>query len=360
MAGFKVPSIKTSFQRKVEYGVMEEQKEEFKNYIEANPISQNIDENTSNFKQSESVSKIESLFPSQHDIDINLEDLEPAPDSWNFFQLPDEETFKLIMKSIYYQGQLAPALVWKRDIVDRYMILGGHTRYTALKVLSEMYPEEERFKKMRCHVYDDKQLDEASAQFIIITNNMTQRAQEAPSIQVKSIVKAMELQKRIKKETWGDIKGRSADIVSSMLNVSFAKVNRLYKLRLLIPAFLNLLDIGTISQKTAVKYADLSKEIQEYIIKENLIGKISDNKLDRLRNVSIVEDALEILTSPDYYKFGGKTLSYEVPKTFDKFNLAVDHEDLDTVKEVFLNALNNIEFKNEKSKQLLIDLLKKD
>ena len=45
--------------------------------------------------------QIEKFFPTDFDIEIPLEQLDTAPDEWNFFKLPDEETFKLIIKSIY-------------------------------------------------------------------------------------------------------------------------------------------------------------------------------------------------------------------------------------------------------------------
>lgn len=303
----------------------------------------------------EATKKIERLFPSRHDISIPLEELTPAPDDWNFFQLPDIETLKLIAESIYYQGQLAPALVWKQPN-GQYMILGGHTRYAVLKVLKNKFPEEKRFNTMSCHVYEYEQLDENSAKYIIITNNMTQRAQEAPSIQVKCIVKAMELQKRIKKETWGEVKGRSAEIVASSLGISQSKANKYYKLRKLIPGFLYILDEGNLPIRLALSLAEMPELLQKYILEKEYYS-ISDSRLKHLLKSKTIEDIDAAVKSDEKYIFNGQALTYEVPKDFKKINLAVDKEDEDMFKNALLNLIGSLEFKNDTSKRLLLDVL---
>lgn len=339
----------------------EEKKQELKNYIDA-PAEKTLPENKAEIiaddnNKNDSIEKIEKFFPAQHDVDINIADLESAPEEWNFFKMPDEETFKLIVKSIYHQGQLAPALVWKHEYGDKYTILGGHTRFAAIKVLHELYPENERFTKMRCHVYEFQQLDEASAQFIVITNNMTQRAKEAPSVQVRSIVKALDLQKKIKKETWGEINESSAQVVSKVLGLGVRTVNRYYKLKNLIPGFLMALDLGNISQKEALLLSDMKPEIQEYLNRGELLHIISKEKLTRLAKASSIEEAETIINASEVYSFGGVALSYQVPKEFSKLNLAVDKSDIERVKELFLQAIEKEEFQNEQTKLILTDIL---
>ena len=334
--------------------INDNEKKEVKDFIESAPITPAFEKETqeSAIKNDE---KIQSLFPSKLNLDIPLEQLDPAPDEWNFFNKPDIETFKLIVKSIYYQGQLAPALVWKQPN-ERYMILGGHTRYTALKFLKETYGED-RFNTLNCHVYEENQIDTSTAQFIIITNNMTQRAKEAPSIQIKSIVHAVNLQKAIKKEHWGELEGRSIDIVAKSFGIGKGSANRFYQMRNLIHPFINLLDMGTLKQSTALKLCLLSPEIQHYIADNELFDSLKDEKLNQLRTAKTVDEAVEIITAPEKYSFGGVKLDYSVPKSFRKINLAMDEEDITAVKDSFLQALNTIQFKNEKSKKLLVDLL---
>lgn len=325
-------------------------KQEIKDFINSdNQISENQQDNSK---------QIEKLFPSSHDIDIDLLELDRAPAEWNFFEIPDVETLKLIAKSIYYQGQLAPALVWKQPN-GRYMILGGHTRFLVLNFLMESYPDEsERFSKMRCHVYDYEQLNEATARFIIITNNMTQRAKESTQSQVQSIVQAIELQKEIKKDVWGELKGRSIDVVAKAFGFSVSKVGRIYQLRKLVPGMMKLLEDRIITEADARKFSAMTEDVQQYLLDNNTYQKLSILKMRNLLKAVTKEEAEDIVTAPEEYVYDGVQLKYEVPKNFSKLSLPMDKEDINAVKSALLKVLDGIEFKNEKSKEIMTALLK--
>lgn len=367
--GFKVPSLKTN-RKPVDFFTMNEQK---KNELKAMLDEESYGTETVNSnseptiveneipvaveEENKVIERTQNFFPTQLSIDIPLEELVEAPSDWNFFNMPDEETFKLMIKSIYHQGQLSPALVWKQTDSYNYMILGGHVRFAAIKVLHELYPEDERFTKMKCHVYDGEQIDVNAAKFIIIMNNMTQRAQEAPSVQIKSIIRAMDLQKSIKKETWGEVPGRSSEVVAQTLGISVAKAKRFYKLRNLIPAFIDMLDLGTLVQGTALKLADMEESLQEHILRNEYLT-ISDGRLARILAAHSVQEIEDIVHSDFRSSMNGISLTYAIPKTFKKFSVAVDREDEAEVKAVILEAIRNHEFKNAMTKTVLEDILK--
>lgn len=341
--------------------IPEEKKSEIRDFVET---TSDVPENAVQLpevqseKAQQNIQRIEKLFPSRNDVDIPLDELSPAPTDWNFFPLPDEETFKLIVKSIYHQGQLSPAIVWKQPGCGTYTILGGHTRFTAIKLLHELYPDEARFNTMRCHTYEGNQIDEAAAKFIIITNNMTQRAAEAPSLQIKSIVSAMELQKQIKKDCWREeVIGNSRDVVAKTLGIGINTAKRYYKLRKLIPGFISLLDIGSLSQATALKLADLPEDLQMYILKNEYLS-INDSRLPKILAAKSVQEIEDIVHSDIRSSINGISLTYSIPKTFKKFSVAVDREDEAEVKAVILEAIRNHEFKNDMTKTVLEDILK--
>ena len=70
-----------------------------------------------------------------------------------------------------------------------------------------------------------------------------------------------------------------------------------------------------------------------------------------------IEDIDAAVKSDEKYIFNGQVLTYEVPKDFKKINLAVDKEDEDMFKNALLNLIGSLEFKNDTSKRLLLDVL---
>ena len=236
--------------------------EEQTEIVEAISSDNKIQESSIHNIEQHEVKSIGILAP-QKTIDIPLEQLEEAPKEWNYFPLPNLEILKDIAKSIYTQGQLSPALVWETDD-NKYMILGGHTRFKIISFLREAYPEEsDRFSTMKCHVYGKDQIGESEAQYLIITNNMTQRARESTSIMVKSIVKALELQKSINHRVWGEKKERSSELVAKNFGIAARSVDRLYRLRTLIPELMDLLDRGDMVQNAAIRVASMTEDTQK-------------------------------------------------------------------------------------------------
>ena len=290
-------------------------------------------------------------------IDIPLEELRPAPEEWNYFPLPCLEVLKDIARSIYSQGQLSPAIVWECKN-DKYTILGGHTRYKILQFLKEQYPDEaERFSTMRCHVYGEHQINDDIAQYLIITNNMTQRARESTSIMVKSIVKAFELQKSITSRIWGEKQERSNEIVAKNFGIGSRSVDRLYRLRTLISVIMDMLDNAQITQSTALKIATLPKDVQVmmYDLEYPLHRKITPDMLNRLQNVRNKSEVNDIFSEKLYYISHKKILiDVPVPKDFEKISIAASSDDMEIIRTELKNISDKL---SEESKLILLKIL---
>lgn len=301
---------------------------------------------------------ITDLQPAKMNVRISLDKLVPAKDEWNFFPAPDTETAILIAKSIYHQGQLAPAIVWQQEN-GNYMILGGHTRAAIISKLREMFPAEDRFNTMLCHVYSFEQLSEAEARQIILMNNLTQRAQEQPSLLTRSIISMIELEKSIRSRKWGTHNNRIAEEVGKKFNISRGKINRIYALRALLPEFMSMYDNGEISEKQAYNLAGMSEEVQHYLLENNQYNQdFSSAQVKALKSSSDCDGILDILTMPRTYSFSGSkvVLNRELPADCQKFSFAVAGGDAEKFKDIIRKAIMNSDMSQE-SKSIIEEIL---
>lgn len=301
---------------------------------------------------------INDLQPAGMNVRISLDKLVPAKDEWNFFPAPDTETAILIAKSIYHQGQLAPAIVWQQED-GNYMILGGHTRAAIISKLREIFPSDDRFHTMLCHVYSFEQLSEAEARQIILMNNMTQRAQEQPSLLTRSIISMIELEKSIRSRKWGMHNNRIAEEVGKKFNISRGKINRIYALRTLLPEFMSMYDNGEISEKQAYNLAGMSEEVQRYLLDNDQYNQSFSSAQIKALKSSSGDNILDILTMPKTYSFSGikVTLNRELPADCQKFSFAVAGDDAEKFKNIVRNAILNSNDISQESKSIIEEIL---
>ena len=295
--------------------------------------------------------------PARKNVKITLDKLIPANNDWNFFPEPDKETAILIAKSIYQQGQLAPAIVWEQEN-GTYMILGGHTRAAIISQLHEIFPDDTRFTTMLCHIYEFGQLNEAEARQVILLNNMTQRAQEQPSLLTKSIVSMIELEKSIRKKKMGVTTERIAEIVGKKFNISRGKINRIYSLRCLLPEFMSLYDSGELSEKQAYALSGMTKEIQRFLYENNQYKNLSSMQIKALKKSNDCSEMMNILTMPKEFSFSGAkvTIKRELPAKCQKFSFAVAADDAENFKNIIRNAVANSSI-SEESKSIIEEIL---
>lgn len=311
-----------------------------------------------NFTDSDNVENcVDTWEPAKKNEKIALDKLVPAREEWNFFPEPDQETAILIAKSIYQQGQLAPAIVWEQEN-GTYMILGGHTRAAIISQLHEIFPEDARFNAMLCHVYEFGQLNEAEARQVILLNNMTQRAQEQPSLLTKSIISMIELEKSIRKKKMGVTTERIAEIVGKKFNISRGKINRIYALRSLLPEFMSMFDNGDISEKQAYALAGMPKEIQSFLYNNNQYKNLSSMQIKALKKSNDCSEIQDILTMPKEYSFAGAkvTIKRELPANCQKFSFAVAADDAESFKNIIRNAIANSNI-SDTSKGIIEEIL---
>lgn len=312
-----------------------------------------------NFTDSDNVENcVDTWEPAKKNVKIALDKLVPAREEWNFFPEPDQETAILIAKSIYQQGQLAPAIVWEQEN-GNYMILGGHTRAAIISQLHEIFPDDDRFNTMLCHVYEFDQLIESEARQIILLNNLTQRAQEKPSLLTRSIISMIELEKNIRKRKNGIYNERISEEVGKKFNLSRGKINRIYALRSLLPEFMSLYDRGEISEKQAYALAGMSQETQSFLYENNKYNqKFTSIQVKALKECNNCDGILDILTMPREYSFsGGKVvIKRELPADCKKFSFAVAGSDAENFKEIVRNAVANSNISDE-SKRIIDEIL---
>ena len=311
-----------------------------------------------NFTDSDNVENcVDTWEPAKKNVKIALDKLVPAREEWNFFPEPDQETAILIAKSIYQQGQLAPAIVWEQEN-GNYMILGGHTRAAIISQLHEIFPDDTRFSTMLCHIYEFGQLNEAEARQVILLNNMTQRAQEQPSLLTKSIVSMIELEKSIRKKKVGVTTERIAEIVGKKFNISRGKINRIYSLRCLLPEFMSLYDSGELSEKQAYALSGMSKETQRFLYENNQYKNLSSMQIKALKKSNDCSEMMDILTMPKEFSFSGAkvTIKRELPANCQKFSFAVAADDAENFKNIIRNAVANSSI-SEESKSIIEEIL---
>lgn len=325
-------------------------------------VDEHIFEKSPTLKQGISLeaqkSRTEKFFPSMHNKAIGIDKIKPAPDEWNIFPAPPEGVYNLIKESIRNQGQLDPIRVWEQKD-GSYMCLGGHTR---LRIFKELLMEtgDEYYQKIKCHIYEENQIDEVDAQQIIIIDNASQRAQESIEVR-RNMVKAYHklLQKDTAKKRGIQRKSIIEDIAEH-LDLSESAVKRLWAQRKVLPQLLELGDKKEISQVLVDIFARIPGPLQEYIYQNELWKKSLDKyQLKELPGALSVEDVDTIYNKARRYDFSGDRviLSHAIPRSFTKFSLAADKEDMKKLIPKLSKTISDMNDIKDETKATLIEIL---
>ena len=302
--------------------------------------------------------RISVLYPSHYERQIPLEQLFPAPDAWNFFPKPDHETMQRLMQSILDYGLLHPAIVWQQED-GRYMILGGHTRYRALKMLLQLFPERaDDLRAMRCNVYDHDKLDENEARQIIIMDNTTQRQKESKSVMITAVIQMGQLmkQQRVRRSAkWHEHRKRINDIIGESLGVSGSTIKGIMRYRTLIPEFLPFLDKRTangafIKQGHAQALAKLPETLQQEIYVEDIFRdeRFADVASKSIASVETIEELRQLMKSVQ------KDENVEKLKTIQ---ITVSSEEYDEMRKLLWNVIQQSDYFSAQTKQYAEDAL---
>lgn len=183
---------------------------------------------------------------------IALDALRPAPPEWNFFKpLPDGKFFELLA-SIEENGLLVPLIVWEQ--AEGYRILSGHNRLRALQTLLERTGED-AYRRAACVVYRPGDLTEEEARAILVDCNWVQRtlstAEKARSIYAKYV--------QAGRRPRGEGR-RTYDVIAEHFGLKATQVYQYYKLSQLEDFWLDMLDSGGLSVKTAAHLCKLTQQ----------------------------------------------------------------------------------------------------
>ena len=250
---------------------------------------------------------------------LNISELTPAPQSWNFFtSLPDDKLLELVC-SIKDNGLIHPIVVWIKDNNDK-IILSGHNRVKAYKLLLEK-TKDKKYLSIPCVIKKD--LNENTAREIIVDSNWVGRTLNT-SEKIKSIYFKYIMMGRKKKSA--PVNGtyeRTYDIIAKDFNISGKQVQRYIKLNNLIEPLLKMLDKNDLSLRSGIKLSDFDENCQKAIFNE--IKNSCDNKKIALLKKNM--DILEIKkTLSNLYTDELVSVSFSIPKSLknDFINLCND------------------------------------
>lgn len=240
---------------------------------------------------------------------LPLTQLESAPDEWNFYdKLPPQKMAELI-ESIQTLGLLSPIIVWKRKESNKYMILSGHNRVRAFKMLYESTGSKV-YSRIESIIKTDTEVDEDLAKQIIIDTNWVQR-ELTTSQKAKSIVRKYS-QIKSKLES-NNSAGRHK--INELLATEYGLKNRQlinYKAIVnLLPEIQELLDSNFISIKAAVKISSLKSELQahiyqKYLLKEdtrkfiNKNYKVLNSELNSIQEIDSILNKIDLVEMAKY------------------------------------------------------------
>lgn len=260
---------------------------------------------------------------------VDIDDLYSAPNDWNFYDRLPAGKMQELLESIVSIGLQEPVIVWKKDNSGKYMILSGHNRVHAYKILRDNQ-DSKKYAKIHA-VIKDNDLTEEEAKEIIVDTNWVQRQlttiQKARSINFKyRKLKKDSLDKKLK----FDINSIIADEyhITSRQLISYKCLSNLTE------KAQNAVDNDKLSIKAGVALSKLMPEDQDYIIDNYKIsvlnkkyskiksacnnenGKIDKDKLSSLLN----EQELSSITIkvPSEYK---DSLLAEIEILKEKYNI---------------------------------------
>lgn len=188
-------------------------------------------------------------------------DLDPK----NFYQLSGIEELAANIELCGLQQPIRVRL--NPDQEERYIIVSGHRRFSAVDLLAKEDPD--RWRELPCIIEQDA-ASPALQQLRLIYGNANTRAMTSAELGEQA-AQVEELLYQLKKEGY-DFPGRMRDHVAQAVNASKTKLARLKVIRDgLDAAWAPLYKKGTISESTAYELARISPDDQQliYIVKNS-------------------------------------------------------------------------------------------
>lgn len=188
---------------------------------------------------------------------IGLDKLDPDPD--NFYSLTGLEE---LAANIELCGLQQPIRVRPAE-GGRYVIVSGHRRWSALKLLHSAEEDGDRWMGVPCIVERDQASPELRELRLIMANASTR--QLSPAELSRQAAKVTELLYRLKEQGY-DFPGRMRDQVAAACQVSASKLARLKVIReRLTPHWTALFEAGKLAEAPAYLVARQSVERQDWL-----------------------------------------------------------------------------------------------
>lgn len=187
-------------------------------------------------------------------VQVELDSLTDAPESWNFFRPLSGDKFLELCDSIAEKGLIHPVIAFENGDGE-HIILSGHNRRRAYEYLLESTGEQ-KYARIACVIKRD--IDEDEARALLVDANWVQRSL-APSERAKAILyKYANMGRKPKND---ETKGmRTYDLVAEHFGLKATQVYQYTRLATLPENWLRQVDEGRLSIKAAVYLAGLEED----------------------------------------------------------------------------------------------------
>lgn len=224
---------------------------------------------------------------------INIEDLYEAPDQWNFYSPLDDDKMSELIESIVANGLLVPIIIWNNE-PEKYMVLAGHNRVRAYKLLYKITGDE-KYKKISSIIKSKEEITEQEARQIIIDTNWVQR-------ELSTIEKAKSIMSKytLVLESGIELEGKPIrDYIAEEFELTGRQVEKYYKLNNLIDQFIEWVNSGKININAASRLSTFKPIIQEWLFNEfeedldNKVIMTINSKMGRVEIKNTIKAYLE-------------------------------------------------------------------
>ena len=235
---------------------------------------------------------------------IDLDNLIEAPKEWNFYSELPADKFKELLESISNIGLQHNIVAWEQDN-GKYMILSGHNRVRAYKLLREI-SDNSTYSKIPCVIKGRFEIAENEAKEIIIDSNWVQREltplQKAKSITTKYIsLKEKALEEKVRLNI--------NDIIAKEYNITDRQILSYKSLIKLNQEFKILVDEGKISIKAGYKISKLKPEVQAFLY-DNYTVKAINKKYKNFKKDMHEKDIRELFSESKEKPMGTMKINY--------------------------------------------------
>lgn len=287
--------------------------------------------------QSKGVESVDKTFEIEH---IPIEYIVPSPN--NEYGIRDIEE---LAANIEFVGLINPLVVRNIDS-NKYELISGERRYTAIKMLYEEGKEE--WKTIPCIVEKDK--DNVFAELeLLFANSM---ARELTSYErTYQASRTMELLKQLKKDGY-KFKGRIREIVAEMLKVSSSQVARMESIdKKLSPELKEAFKEEEINITEAYELSKLPQEKQEKACEElEIKGQINIHEIKEIKE----EVASKPIVTKESY-----VVEHNLVTEKREINVADTVKALETIVEELESGICSVSFNIASTCSDAITLLKK-